>query len=280
MRAGQEIRMIDVPIDAGAGMGGIENLHEFDSPAELAEALKNAMLRHYGVAGREWLAWCAANFKGLSKRVHELIERYRYEFVPEAASGQVRTVGSRFALIAAAGELATAAGVTGWDAGEASRAARRCFEAWLAARGHLDNGEDEAMVRQVRAWVEKNGDALLTWCHRALDDHRANTPMRGGFKRLVGADGVPLKFDSASDYLERRGGAASSERSEASVEYLIFPEAWRTEVCKGFDADAVAKVMRTRGYIKHEPDRLTIKHRLPGMGKTTVFHVLPSIFEG
>lgn len=65
--------------------------------------------------------------------VAELIEKYRAAMVPEAASGQVRTVGSRFALLAAAGELATSAGITGWAAGAAAAGARKCFEAWLGA---------------------------------------------------------------------------------------------------------------------------------------------------
>ena len=37
--------------------------------------------------------------------------------------------------------LATAAGLTGWPTGESERAARACFESWLAARGGIGNGE-------------------------------------------------------------------------------------------------------------------------------------------
>lgn len=46
--------------------------------------------------------------------LHELIERHRAALVPDAASEQVRRAGSRFALVAAAGELAAQAGVIGW----------------------------------------------------------------------------------------------------------------------------------------------------------------------
>jgi putative DNA primase/helicase len=281
VRAGQEVRMVDVPLDAGAGMGGLEVLHEHDSPAGLSEAITAAAARVYGNAGRAWLEWCAAQNAQLPERLAELIERYRGDMVPEAASGQVRTVGSRFALLAAAGELATEAGITGWPAGEAARSVRRCFEAWLATRGHIDNGEEFAMLRQVKGFIEKNGEALFTWMHRGMDDHKPNTPYRVGFKRMVDDKGEPLKFDAATDFIERRASGDASERNLAAVEYLMFPEQFRTEVCKGFDAQAVAKLLRARGCLKHERNKLTNKQRLPGTGKAPVacYHLTERILE-
>lgn len=118
--------------------------------------------------------------------------------VPEAASEQVRRVGTRFALVAAAGELATEAGITGWPQLHAAWGTRQRFEAWLAARGHLDNGEEAAMLGQVRAYLEKNGDALFTYTHRATDDHKASTPLRVGFKRLVDERGAAPKTKSCT----------------------------------------------------------------------------------
>ncbi|MFY9511080.1 MAG: hypothetical protein WAQ05_08920 [Rubrivivax sp.] len=214
----------------------------------------------------------------MPERLQTLTDRYRAEFVPEAASEQVRRVGSRFALVAAAGELAGEAGITGWQPAHAAWGVRQCFEAWLGARGHLDNGEDVAMLRQVRAWLEKNGDALLTYTHRAMDDHKAATPLRSGFKRLIDEHGKPLKIDAAVEYVDKLSAAESSERRSALVEFLILPEAFKREVCKGFDSSAVARVLKRRGHLTHEADRLTTKQRLPGMGKATCYHVKPSIF--
>jgi putative DNA primase/helicase len=56
-RAGQEVRMVAVPMDAGAGMGGLERLHHCATPQELAEAMTAAAARLHGTAGRAWLAW-------------------------------------------------------------------------------------------------------------------------------------------------------------------------------------------------------------------------------
>lgn len=134
------------------------------------------------------------------------------------------------------------------------------------------------MLRQVKAWLEKNGDALFTWSHRAMDDHRGNTPYRAGFKRLIGEDGKPLKIDAATDYLEKRSAPESIERLSAQVEFMVLPEAFRQEVAKGFDAGAVAALLKRRGHLIHEKDRTTNKQRLPGMGLAPVFHIKPSIF--
>ena len=52
MTAGQSVRVIDIPADAGAGMGLFEALHGFNHPGQLAEALRDATHRHYGHASR------------------------------------------------------------------------------------------------------------------------------------------------------------------------------------------------------------------------------------
>lgn len=276
--AGMEVRMVDIPVDAGAGMKGLEDIHGWDDPDSFAKFIADHEAASvYGSPGRAWLNHLSTHFQDLPARVQDLMNRRFAEIVPEAASEQVRRVGWRFALVAAAGELATEAGITGWEPGHAAWGARRCFEAWLAARGHLDNGEDAAMLRQVRAWIEKNGDALLTWSHRAMEDARPSTPLRAGFKRLIDETGKPLKMDAALEYTDRRTSLNSSERAAALVEYLILPEAFRREVCKGFVHETVAKLLRARGHLVHESDRLTDKPRLPGMGKVACFRIKPSI---
>jgi putative DNA primase/helicase len=104
---------------------------------------------------------------GHSQRIGALLA----QSMPENCSGQVERVGARFALVGAAGEMATAAGLTGWPTGESERAARACFNAWLAARGGIGNGEVVAMLRQVRRFLGTHGGGPL--CHVApgSDDH-------------------------------------------------------------------------------------------------------------
>lgn len=274
--AGQEVRMVDIPLDAGMGLGGLECLHGMETGAMLADAVTAAAGRHYGTAGRAWLEWLVAHHHGLAGRVQDQMADCRLALVPHGAGEQVGRVAMRFALVAAAGELAIEAGILPWAEGDAREAATVMLRAWLDARGHDGNAEEVAMLRQVRAWLEKNGDALLTWTHRAMDDHRPNTAMRAGFKRLTDDDGNPVKFDAAQDYMDKR----SVPDDGRQVEYLLLPEAFARDVCAGFDAAAVAKVLRARGHLKCDDGRLNHKQRLPGMGANPVrvYHVLSSIF--
>lgn len=279
-RAGMEVRMLDVPLDAGLGMGGIEALNGHDRPAALADAIVGAAARHYGTAGRAWLQWCADHHAELGGLVGELIERVRDDLVPEAAAEQVRRAGTRFALAAAAGELATRAGITGWPKGEATQAARQCFNAWLSARGHLDNGEDAAMLRQVRQFLELHGEGRFAWWHRAMDDHNPKTLNRAGFRRLLGDDGKPIKSDS--DHLREYGERMTpADAATARVDFIVMRDVFEREVCRGFDPRAVAKLLKARGHLETEDGgRLTDRQRLPGMGgeKVPCYHLRPSIF--
>jgi len=279
-RAGMEVRMLDIPLDAGQGMGGIEALHGHEGPGALADAIVSQAAKHYGTAGRAWLEWCCDHFEELPALLGELIERYRADLVPEAAAEQVRRAGTRFALVAAAGELATRAGVTGWPAGESMQAARQCFNAWLGARGHMENGEEAGMLRQVRQFLELNGEGRFAWWHRALDDHTPKTLNRAGFRRLLGEDGKPIKSDA--DHQREYGERMKSADAELTrVDFIVLREVFEREVCRGFDPKAVARLLQRRGHLVTEsPDRLLDRQRIPGMGKdkTPCYHVLPSIF--
>lgn len=277
VRAGMEVRMVDIPLEAGAGMGAVQDLHGHGTPAEFVEAMTAAAAKLYGSAGRVWLQHLCHVHDRLPAELHGLVEEYRSMLVPGDAGEQVGRVATRFAVVAAAGELATRAGITGWPAGHAIWASGECFDAWLAARGHVHNSEGVAMVRQVRAWIEKNGDALLTWLHRSLDDHRPNTALRAGFKRLVDPSGKPLRQDAATDWLDRHSRSGTAERDDALIEYLVLPEAFRNDVCRGLDAAAVARELRDLGLLVHEADRFTMKQRIPGIGKVPVYHLKASI---
>ena len=185
-------------------------------------------------------------------------------------------VAARFALVAVAGELATEAGLTGWPAGESERAVRRCFESWLAQRGGTGNAEVRQMVRQVQRFFELHGEGRFTWWHRAADDHNTKTLQRAGYRRMLNEMGEPIKRDS--QHLVEFGDRMPVERNDGvQVEYFIFPEVWRTEVCQGFDAQAVCRVLAEHGALQTEQGRHTVRARLPGVGNTRCYQIKPEL---
>jgi len=277
-RTGQEVRMADIPADAGAGLGAFERLHDFAGGAAFASHLAREVQACHGAPGLEFIAWACSQWATLSKRLRTGMQALQGQWVPQGASGQVERVAARFALVAVAGELATEAGLTGWPQGESERAARACFDAWLAARGGAGNGEVSAMLRQVRRFLEAHGEGRFTWWHRASDDHNAKTLHRAGVRRMVDGDGNPIKSnaDHQREYGERMAPALGEG---VSCEYFILAETFKGEVCAGFDHQAVCRVLAEHGCLSApEAERYTTSTRLPGIGKVRCYCIPPAIF--
>jgi uncharacterized protein (DUF927 family) len=154
----------------------------------------------------------------------------------------VLRVAQRFGLVALAGELATHYGVTDWPEGEAAQAASRCFAAWLESFGGTGNREDRALLAQVRGFFETHGASRFEDIGATLDQRVIN---RAGFYR-PGMDGAR--------------------------EFLVLPEAFKRDVCAGFDLKAATQCLLAQGWISPGGDkRPTQKPRLPGIGTARVY---------
>ncbi len=235
VRAGQEVRLADIPADAGAGLGIFENLHGCASGAELADRLNEAVRQHHGTAARAFI-WHLTQHppEQIKAGIDSLRREFLSEFLPAGVDGQSRRVGGRFALIAAAGELATTLGVTAWPTGTASDAAAQCFRAWLDRRGGTDNREEVEALATVKHFIEAHGESRFT-DEDALGERV--TINRAGFRRTA----------------------------EGQTQYLFLPEVFRREVCAGLDHRQVLRTLRKVGWLVTEvPDRLTMKTRPHG----------------
>lgn len=260
-RAGQELRMIDLPADAGAGMGIFEERHEFESPGALAQHLARATEKTYGAVGRAWIEYLTENTEGLQRELRERMDAIEARLVPEMASGQVQRVGRRFALVAAAGEMATEVGMTGWPAGAATAAAHRCLNAWIEARpGGIGMGETAQMLRQLRAWFGLHGEARFVDWARADDDHAPKTMNRAGWRR-------PIKTTTGLELL-------------TGWEWFVLPDVFRTEACKGFNERAALRLLAERGHLHREsPKGFGCRASPPGADKVNVYRIKSSILS-
>lgn len=277
MKGGQEVRMIPIPTEVAPG-SALETFHEFASGHELSAWVQQHAARCYGTPGRAWLEYLVSRTDGLSAYMRERIDAIEAALLPHGASGQVKRGARRFALIAAAGELATQAGLTGWPEGEATRAAKVCFDAWINSRGGAGSSEATSMVRQVRSYLETNGEGKFAMWHRSTDDHAPKTLIRAGVRRMLNADGDPIKtgnIPASNGYVE-----PVAIGDGVSFEYFILAETFQNEVCKGYDHKAVAAVLLPHGCLKvKEAGRYSITVRLPGIGLARCYHITPKIFE-
>lgn len=208
-----------------------------------ADTLKANAERQHGTAFRTYAEALAGELEAHSERLRAEIKRLAAELTPQGAGNQVGRAINRFAMVAAAGELATRLGVTGWPEGEAIRAVRVCLKAWLAERGHLGNHEDAAILAQVRKFVTANQySRFADW----FDTNHRPANMVG--YRKVESDGVS---------------------------FIVLPPGW-TEITKGRDPKRSALLCLEAGYLLTGKDkkRLQRKARLPGMNGSAWVYLL------
>jgi len=250
--AGQQVRILEIPADAGKGLGLFEHLHDFQSAAALAQHLKGAVRCHYGTPARAFIE----RLTNRPRQIAEAVAKARDEFVrntcPAGTDGQVIRAAQRFALIAAAGELATAWNILPWHEGEAMKAATECFRAWLGARGTSGPSEIQVGIAQVRRFFELHGDSRFAlW---GGGDKAGDRPVlnRAGFRRTT---------------------------SNGEAEYFVLPEVWRNEICAGHDPVLIARALADRGMLLPDSEgKLQSQHRLPGLGKRRCYRIVAAVF--
>jgi putative DNA primase/helicase len=254
-RAGAEIRLANLPVDAGKQMGIFEDLHIFESGEALSRHLRDASKAFYGQPMRHFLKHVVGNRPGIEDRIRSFRTTFLSGVLPPASSGEVTRAAGRFALAGVAGELATELGITGWQPGEARNAAARCLEDWLLERGTLGAADIEAGIRQVRQFIGAHGNSRF----------QAAQPRR-------------ISGEPVTEHIPNRAGF-KREDEEGNIEYLVLPDIFRSEVCRGFDVRTVARALADRGYLCTDKERLQVKRRLPDFGSIWVYGIRSSIMD-
>jgi putative DNA primase/helicase len=261
LKAGMEVRMLAIAADTGKGHGVFDSLHGFASGAALSDALQARVGKFYGSPLVAFLQALCEPYKlrGYVAILRTTLEGFAAKALPATASGQAHRAVTRFALAAAAGELATALGVTGWPDGTATAAARACFKAWLAERGGAGNLEGDAIVDRLRLVIERDGESRFTrWDAIAAktDEHGPRTVNRLGFRRT-------MQHGLGDDLY-------------TTVTYYFLPGAWRDDVFRGLNIRDVNKTLITRGILTpHTDGKSSQPLDLPGLGKSRAYVVAP-----
>ena len=243
---GQAVRLVEISADAGHGMGMFQALHGFKEPKQLAEALNAGAREHYGHAAPAFIRHLTSDLERLTEGAKAFIGRFVQQTCAKDADGQVARVAGRFGLIAAAGELAIAAGIVPWPRGEVREACKRLFFEWVAARGTSGPIETQNGMLQVKSFIELHGASRFTPWHTPGQP----TLNRVGFYRI---------FDQGSE--------------DEKVVYYVLPEGWK-EICRGHDARSIASALVERGIINPDNDgKYQRVVRLPGMGLRRSYEV-------
>jgi putative DNA primase/helicase len=162
LKAGQEIRMIDIPADTGK-YGCFEEMHEHNTGGEFADALSSACDSYYGSVSRAYLIKISHDQDFAIHFAEKILKEFIEKNQPLKASGQVSRVLKRLAIIAAGGELAVEFGLTGWEKGAAMMGVSKCFRDWLIARGGVGNYEELRALKHIYMFFSNNSYRFENW---------------------------------------------------------------------------------------------------------------------
>ena len=187
--AGIEVRVAHIDADAGAGndLRTFDSLVLADTSAAQADKIKELYYRYYGVAGMAWLEHITTDKTATTATAKQLVSDFMSKYSDLAP--QAHRVAKRFAIVAAAGEMATLAGITGWQAGQATTAVMTCLDNWLDNYGRDGEHEQRQIIEHIKAFIEQHGSSRFQPCYRNTRlDFEERTPNRVGYRNMETGD--------------------------------------------------------------------------------------------
>jgi uncharacterized protein (DUF927 family) len=247
-RAGQLVRVLDIPCNRQRGFGAFDNGGPDGDAAALSKLFQNEAISAYGTVGPEFVRRIMAeNIDG--KFIREIMRSFILKHLPLGADGQIDRAAHRLALIAAAGELSINLKLVPWVTGSSITAAAWALHRWIENRGGVEPAEIRQAVEAVRLVIEMHGESRFQVI--GGDPDLKPVPNRLGWRKGHGDD----------------------------CEYWIPTEIWKSEICVGLDPKFVAKTLGEQGILEKAPIGWQSLRRVNGT-PTRVYVVKSAIFEG
>ena len=268
VKVGQEMRLLQLSADAGDGMGCWSVLPDgFDDPASFSESIKITAKQHYGHALPRFLAAYLRDEPKWLAIFKQLRAAWIAQVVKPGDHGQTRNAISRFAHVAAAGELACLLGVLPWQKGTAGRAAVVQFESWLREFGREMVREERNAIDHLKAWLEENEGSAFA--------HLKNPSASDGDEIN---EYVPPDEPDGPRADEARGlkTAGFSGRVDGHCRvFFIGTGRWK-EIMAGFDPVKTARKLKEMGHLltDGDPKRCTKKQRVRGEKSPRTFYAV------
>lgn len=222
--AGQLVRFVDLPAEEGKGLGMFHSLGGHESAEALSRSLKDSCALNYGHAGLAFVDFIASDLIQVAGSTKRLMAEFLASLrLSASADGQVLRVARRFALVAAAGEMAIGTGILPWAEGSANESGRVMFDRWVESRGGVEAGEEARALEQVRYFLNKNAASLDFAIN---DESLANSP---GFTKTLPNEGKCFCFPA---------------------------EVWKRDVCQGLDPHLAARILLSKGYLIADSGRV------------------------
>ncbi|WP_171265238.1 DUF927 domain-containing protein [Acinetobacter sp. ANC 3813] len=221
--AGLLLRFAHIPSDAGKGYGVFDCINYGTAPQDIGNRINELAAQHYGHAGIKWLEYLTQDKDAVIQKAQALMDSF-IEQHSRIKGGQANRVMRRFALVATAGELATQAGITGWQKERAFEAVAQCLDTWLGNLGSGENMEETKNLEHIQAFFEANGTSRFE-----------------DLTVIRQADGEMVR-----PRIHNRVGYYDPE----SKVYLVSTIMFKKEMCIGMNEASVKKTLIKHGWIK------------------------------
>lgn len=246
--AGMAIRVLDIRADAGCGLGIFDKIALDEDAGDYAQKIKYVSSKYYGLAGPMFVSkLIEQGTDNIRNVVREITESFLQTSLLNNADGQVRRAATRFALVAAAGELAITFGIVPWREGSSLKASLRCFGEWLEERGGDGAAEITEAKNRLKSFLESHGASRFEdW---SADFSGRAIPNRAGFIQR---------------YAENETGTAKK-----SSEFFILTSVWRGEIMAGLDQRSVnAALIKDGTLIVRKDNKASSSHTPPALGSS------------
>jgi putative DNA primase/helicase len=254
-KAGQGVRMIDMPVVAKAGLGLFDELNGWPSPKAFSEYLTAAAAQDYGFAGSAFVQYLidqgdCLDLKGRLAALSAALSD------SDSLSAQESRVLRSFALIALAGELAIEADIFPWSAGLVKSAAKKLFTTWRAAQPQSATSREHVQIlKKASEFIEAH-----------IDSRFSNIDWTPSINRYGTVDEPPVVYNRAG-YWEEIG----------NKKIVLFTSGGLREATQGFDFSRVLRAIEEAGALCNTGSggEKAKKRRLPGGGNAKLYHVDP-----
>lgn len=210
--AGIEVRVAHIDADAGKGLKTFDSLVLADTGAAQADKIKELSQAYYGVAGIAWLEHITTDKAATTATAKQFVNDFMSNYSNLAP--QAHRVAKRFAIVATAGEMATQANITGWQAGQATTAVMTCLDNWLDNYGRDGEHEQRQIIKHIQAFIEQHGSSRFEPRHsHKCADFEPKTSNRVGYRNIKTGD------------------------------YYFMINTFDTQVCQPFSSKAVLQVL-------------------------------------
>lgn len=273
LKAGQTVRFIEIPADAGQGLGTFDTIHHFEDPGAFAIELKELTKKYQGSVIDVWLIFLTQNLEYHITQIRNLRKIWLEENpLEKAVDGQVERVKNKIALMAAVGEHASSQELQllPWGQREAFSCCSKIFNAWLNQRGGIGAFEITQVIDRLVHFITEHGNSRFenAWglekeSNDEIEESKAHiekTINRVGFRKII----------------------------EDSWTYYFEPSAFEKEILQSGDKKTLLVALASKGVFITalekakdgiEKTRYTVSTRVPGFGQKRLYQISKRMLE-